>query len=574
MGNRGVLQLTVVTAAVSILTTMGLAATSASGATAQAAHHPEKAVCGPPAAGHARCTVHLLQRGDGVRPDASTSPTGLAPQTVQAAYGFPTGLTAGTGQTIAIVDAYDDPTIFDDLATFDAKYGLPCNNCFTKAVQQGGITTDQGWALEISLDVEWAHAIAPGAHILLVEALDSSYANLFAAEDYASANASYVSNSWGGGESPFETFYDSHFSTAGVSYFVSAGDSGLGAQYPSASPGVISVGGTTLHLDSNNNFLSETAWSGGGGGCSKYETAAPAQSNFGQYGQVKCGGARATPDVSLDADPNSGVSVYDSTPYSGQTGWWTVGGTSASSPMWAARSADDGVHVNAGYVYGNNIPFRDITAGSNGAPALVGYDLATGRGSWATPVVVAPPGAPSGLTAAGGAGSVSLGWSAPTTGGPAQSYNVYRGTTSGGETLLQTGVSGTSYVDSAVAAGITYDYEVTAVNSGGESTRSNEASATPTAAPDPPPTASFTKSCSGSTCTFTSTSTDPDGTITSNSWSGGDGLSGSASSISHSYSTTGTFTVTLTVVDETGQASAANKTVTCSLNRRRRLVCS
>jgi subtilase family serine protease len=574
MGSRGVLKLTVVSASVSVLSTMGLAATGASSATAQAVRHPEKAVCGPPAAGHARCQVHVLERGDGVRPDASSSPSGLAPPAVQAAYGFPTGLTAGAGQTIAVVDAYDDPTIFSDLATFDAQYGLPCNSCLTKAVQQGGITTDQGWALEISLDVEWAHAIAPGAHILLVEALDSSYANLFSAEDYASANASYVSNSWGGGESPFETAYDSHFTTAGVSYFVSAGDSGLGAQYPSASPNVVSVGGTTLHFDSSGNFSSETAWSGGGGGCSRYETAAPAQSSFSQYGQVKCGGARATPDVALDADPNSGVSVYDGTPYNGQTGWWTVGGTSASSPMWAARSADDAVHVNAGYVYANNIAFRDITVGSNGASALVGYDLATGRGSWATTVVVAPPGAPSGLTAAGGAGSVSLGWSAPTTGGGVQSYNVYRGVASGGETLLQAGVIGTSYTDSSVTAGTPYFYEVTASNSGGGSSRSNEASATPTAAPDPPPTASFTKSCAGSTCTFISTSTDPDGTITSYSWSGSDGLGGSSSSTSHSYTTTGTFTVTLTVVDETGQASAANKTVTCSLNKRRRLVCS
>ncbi|HEY8732618.1 MAG TPA: peptidase S8 and S53 subtilisin kexin sedolisin, partial [Candidatus Limnocylindria bacterium] len=116
--------------------------------------------------------------------------------------------------------------------------------------------------------------------------------------------------------------------------------------------------------------------------CSAYEAATSAQLSFPEYGQVSCGGARATPDVSLDADPASGVSVYDSTRYQGQKGWWTVGGTSASSPMWAARSADAGAVVNAATVYGSTITFRDITSGNNGASCLAGYDLCSGRGSW------------------------------------------------------------------------------------------------------------------------------------------------------------------------------------------------
>lgn len=134
-------------------------------------------------------------------------------------------------------------------------------------------------------------------------------------------------------------------------------------------------------------FTSETGWSTGGGGCSAYETATAAQAAFGSYAQVNCAGKRATPDVSLDADPASGVSVYDSTRYNGQAGWWVVGGTSASSPMWAARSAIAGVVVNSAYVYSANITFRDITSGNNGAPCLVGFDLCSGRGSWtgATP---------------------------------------------------------------------------------------------------------------------------------------------------------------------------------------------
>jgi len=145
---------------------------------------------------------------------------------------------------------------------------------------------------------------------------------------------------------------------------------------------VISVGGTRLTFNSSGALTSETGWSSGGGGCSLYETATAAQASFGQYAQVSCGGKRATPDLSLDGDPASGVSVYDSTSYQGQSGWFTVGGTSASSPMVAARSAIAGVVVNAAYVYGNNISYRDITSGNNGAPCLVGFDLCTGRGSW------------------------------------------------------------------------------------------------------------------------------------------------------------------------------------------------
>lgn len=349
-----------------------------------------RAVCGTPAQDSARCHSQVVVGSDHVTPFASTSPSGLSPVQIKSAYSFSTSSAAGAGTTIAIVDAYDDPTAEKDLGVFSTAFGLPActtaNLCFKKVNQTGGTSypkVNTGWALEISLDIQWAHAIAPGAKILLVEASSSSFASLLAAEDYASSQAAYVSNSWGGSESTGELAYDSHFTKSGVSYFVSSGDSGLPAQYPSASPNVISVGGTKLTFNSNGTLASETGWSSGGGGCSLYETAPASQTGS----SVLCGTKRATPDVSLDADPASGVSVYDSTRYNGQAGWFVVGGTSASSPMWAARSADSGVQVNSAYVYGNSITFRDITSGGNTAGCLVGYDLCSGLGSWtlATP---------------------------------------------------------------------------------------------------------------------------------------------------------------------------------------------
>ena len=335
-----------------------------------------------------RCHAWILQ------PQSTLSPIGLSPAAIKSAYQFSTSLTAGSGKTVAVVDAYNDPSVAQDLAVFSSQYGLPActraTGCFREVNQSGGTSyprTDAGWALEISLDVQWVHAIAPGAKILLVEAKSTNIGDLMAAENYAKSHANYVTNSWGGSEFPGESKYDSHFVQAGVGIFVSAGDAGLPAQYPSSSPNVISVGGTTLHF-SGGTVNNETGWSNGGGGCSAYETASPAQRAFSQYASARCGGMRATPDVSFDADPASGVSVYDSTSYLGQTGWWTLGGTSASAPMWAARAADvKGAVVKPAYVYGSNITFRDITSGNNGSSCLSGYDLCSGRGSWvgATP---------------------------------------------------------------------------------------------------------------------------------------------------------------------------------------------
>ena len=209
--------------------------------------------------------------------------------------------------------------------------------------------------------------------------------------------------------------------------------------------------------------------------------------------------------------------MYDSTPYDGQSGWFVVGGTSASSPMWAARAADTGTPVVPAVVYGSTIPYRDITTGSNGAPTKVGYDLATGRGSWG-PAPLTPPGAPTGLSVSPSHTANSLQWSAPTStgGSPVTSYTIYRGTKAGAETLLASGVTTTAYTDATAPAGKASFYRVAALNAAGTGPMSPEVSATVWALP----VATFTKTCATTTCTFTSTSTDATGTITHNQWSG------------------------------------------------------
>lgn len=344
-----------------------------------------RAVCPATAPRAMRCFATIS--GD-PRPRSSV-PLGLSPSEVKTAYGFPRSMTAGRGQTIAIVAAFNSPRAESDLNVFSRRYGLPLctrtNGCFKKVNQRGGVNsfppTDPGWALEISMDIQWAHAIAPGAKILLVEADDNMLVNLAKAVEYGATHARYVSNSWGGSEFEGQGAFDSYFTRPGVSYFFSSGDDGYGAEYPTSSPNVISVGGTTLRGIGTSTF-SEKGWSGSGGGCSRYGKASAAQVAFADYARTGCGGRRATPDLSLVADPSTGVSVYTSTPVDGQSGWFVLGGTSASAPMIAGRAAARGAVVNAKYVYGSSIRYRDITVGNNGTPCRTGWDFVTGRGSW------------------------------------------------------------------------------------------------------------------------------------------------------------------------------------------------
>ncbi len=346
--------------------------------------------------------------------DAQTSsPTGLTPVQILHAYGFDnsslncsyTGTwgssnLCGYGQTIAIVDAFDDPNIASDLATFSTQFGLPscttANGCFVKAMPQGKTRIDKNWALEISLDVEWAHAIAPGAKILLVEARSNTVSNLLGAVDYAAKQPGVhqVSMSWGAGEFSGESGYDYHFQVNGVSFLASSGDQGS-ILWPAASPNVISVGGTTLNVDSQGNVISETAWNSGGyssgGGISCCESIPGYQSTF---SIPTTNGKRGVPDVSYVAD---NISVLDS--LSG--GWFVVGGTSVGSPQWSAvvgivnsnRStplSTNSLSTNYLYTaattstnYNNLNNYRDITSGCNtvGFCAMRGYDFVTGLGS-------------------------------------------------------------------------------------------------------------------------------------------------------------------------------------------------
>ncbi|MGZ4106684.1 MAG: S53 family peptidase [Tumebacillaceae bacterium] len=322
-----------------------------------------------------------------------TYQTGMTPSQMNTAYGVNLLSNNGAGQTIAIVDAYGSPTIQNDLNTFDAQFGLP-NTTVTVANPGGTPTVDGGWALETALDVEWAHSIAPAANILLVQAKTASIADLVTAIDYATSHgAVVVSNSWGGSEWSGETSYESHFQKAGIVTVASSGDTGGAREWPAVSPNVLSVGGTTLTTGSGGSYSSESAWASAGGGKSTYFSTPSYQSALTSIVGTK----RGVPDVAMDADPNSGAAVYSSTPDSGQTGWFQVGGTSLSAPMWAGLVALADQNRTSKLSYFTAISdlyslpssdFHDITTGSNGNPARVGYDLVTGLGSPKADVLV------------------------------------------------------------------------------------------------------------------------------------------------------------------------------------------
>lgn len=346
-------------------------------------------VCpGPAAFGSTHCHAHVVTDRNG-NPTATSGPSGYGPVQFVTGYGLSTN--AGAGQTIAIVDAYDDPNIESDLGVYSNQYGLPpcttANKCFQKVDQRGGTkypTKNAGWALEISLDVEIAHAVCPACKILLVEADSNSTTNLLTAINTAvKLGATVVSNSWGASEFSTETSYDSYLNHPGVPITVSSGDNGYGVEWPAASQYVTAVGGTTLTLNSNSTRAKETVWSGAGSGCSAYVPKPGWQKDAG------CA-RRTVADAAADADPNTGAAIYDSVRYQGQAGWFQVGGTSLASPLIAAvyALAGNGSGINNGsYVYAHASSLYDVTSGSNGScgsylcTGLTGYDGPTGNGT-------------------------------------------------------------------------------------------------------------------------------------------------------------------------------------------------
>lgn len=322
---------------------------------------------------------------------AGSSPSGVTPDQIKQAYNLP--YDGGHG-TIAIVGAYNDSDIENDLAVFDQQFNLPdcttANKCLNIHLM-GKASYNSGWAMETALDVEWAHAIAPKSKILLVEAMTPSGNNLLDAIDYAQKQKGVVavSMSWGGTEFSDETTLDNHFkdSSSKITFFASSGDSGAGVEWPAVSPYVTAVGGTLITWTKKGDLKSETAWSGSGGGVSAYESMPDYQKG---YSIPKANGYRAIPDVSYCADPNSGFSIYHVHVKSAK-GWYVVGGTSAGAPQWAAikslgLSADNNKFYKDKASSDNGQYFRDIKSGSNGdcgyyCNARAHYDYVTGLGS-------------------------------------------------------------------------------------------------------------------------------------------------------------------------------------------------
>ena len=412
--HRRTLLIAAVTLTTGIMVPFGAGSASASPASSSAklavapapqakpATHPTKHLCDNPRPGDASCTAII--RTDYAQPAAAvatdvTTPQGYGPTDLQGAYNL--AASGGSGQTIAVVDAYDAPNAEDDLAVYRAQYGLPActtaNGCFRKLNQTGGTTPpadEPAWGDEIDLDIDMVSAACPNCKILLVEADSAGIDDLGTAVNTAvNLGAKFVSNSYAASESPNDPDYDGeYFNHPGVVLTVASGDWGYQTMYPAASPYVTSVGGTTLtKATGTSRGWTETAWSGTGSGCSEYDGKAVWQTDS----DSGCAN-RTVSDVSAVADPQTGVAMYDSVPSASanyQSGWLVAGGTSAATPILASAYALAGTPADttypASYLYSHQTTgLNDVTSGSNGtcgsAPlcnARAGYDGPTGLGT-------------------------------------------------------------------------------------------------------------------------------------------------------------------------------------------------
>ncbi len=300
--------------------------------------------------------------------------SGYTPSQIKSAYNLPAS--GGEGMTIAVIIAYHTANIKTYLEVFSQAYGLPLptDSNFEVHKMATYIPSDAGWSIEACLDVEWAHAIAPNATILLVEAVSNSGTDLVNAINYATARSDVdvVTMSWGTDEFSGEASYDYLFSNPNMEFFAASGDNGSVVMWPSVSSNVVAVGGTSLNIGSTT---SETAWSGSGGGISLYEPIPSYQINYGLNGTK-----RVVPDVAYNADSSTGVRVY----YNNY--WYIVGGTSAGSPQWAGiyalglSASHENLYYKASTAHATY--FRDIVLGSTSKySAAIGYDYITGLGS-------------------------------------------------------------------------------------------------------------------------------------------------------------------------------------------------
>ena len=380
-------RLATIVAAGATLAAAALVAPSGAGAQASsaAATNRSEHVCARAADGYAACASLVRVNSKGT-PAVTSAPNGYGAPDIRAAYNL--GSASGAGKTVAIVDAYDDPTAEADLGVYRSQYGLTActtaNGCFRKLNQTGGTTPPRangGWAQEISLDLDMVSAACPDCKILLIEASSASFANLGTAVNLAaSLGAVAISNSYGGSDSAGSSAYNH----PGIAITASTGDAGYGVESPASFDTVVAVGGTSLKKASNTRGWTETAWSGAGSGCST-KNAKPAW----QTSATQCSG-KANADVSAVADPNTGVAVYDSTRYQGAAGWLVFGGTSASSPIIASVYAMGGnlSGYPASYTWGHAASLNDVTSGSNGSctttvwcHAGTGWDGPTGLGT-------------------------------------------------------------------------------------------------------------------------------------------------------------------------------------------------
>jgi IPT/TIG domain len=461
---------------------------------------------------HANAVRQSREAAAGARPavsNESPEPGFLTPQRLRSAYQLPAETSSSLLQTIALIDAFNDPSAEADLGVYDETFGLPpctgANGCFRKVNESGAaspLPRKQGeWAGEISIDVQMAHAICPSCKILLVEASSEDFSDLGTGVNTAvDLGATVVSNSYGGPEEhSYPSLAASYYEHPGTLVAASSGDCGYFnkacpgepavADFPADSEHVLAVGGTSLR--ESEGVWTSSAWREGGSGCSKYFSAAPWQSAAAGFSATGCASARSVADVSAIGDPETGVDVYDSTPEGNgdPTGWGVWGGTSVSSPIVSAELAlaggPRGVAYPAATVYahqGESSALYDVVSGSNGkcagtteCAAAAGYDGPTGVGSPLGLSAFSIAGAPeeasppviSGVAEQGRTLEAAAGqWSGEPT---ALSEQWARCNSAGSDCAPISGATGSSYPVSAADVGSTIRVQETAANAAGES---------------------------------------------------------------------------------------------------------